>query len=302
MSAAGRPKRILLRWDSFRGYAAIAVFTLITIIFETFVIYVFLKMGLKDTTPIIQSLRLPGTQFTFTLVISSLFHLLPLGVILVLVSCWIYLTKAIALPRRKPSPKPARRIQPLKRRGRRSIWNRIDKWISMKTRGLSRAVNRLVNGLQLRKVTIWFEERLFVKATLKSGVTVILSFIMFVFAAYLMEHPTAIYNWIHDYYMKHPDTLNFIFNTSRDFGSTVKGIAPLYIIGNAVNSVILGVAPHLWIGLGGLGGPVIQYLASLDLASKYTVCQNLAAWLCAISTLTYGWYLTRKPGFKRKRP
>jgi len=300
MSTTGRSRGILLRWDSFKGYMAIAVFTFIAILFETLVIYIFLRMGLRDTNPMILSLKLPGTESTLKIVISSLFHLLPLGVILVLVSCWTYLTRCFTVPPRKP--KPPKKIKP--RRRRRSLWDRIDRWMSVKTRGLSRALSRgsdkLANALQLGKIKAWFEKRMFIRATLKGAVTVVLSFLVFVFVAYLMEHPTTIYNWVRNYYMNNPDALNFVYNTSQNFSSTVKGILPLYILGNAVNSIILGIAPHLWIGLGGLGGPLIKYLASLDLVSKYTVCQNLAAWLCATLTLTYGWQLTRKPRLKRK--
>jgi len=303
MEATGEQKRVLLKWGSSKGYATIAVFTLVSILFETLVVYAFLSMGLTDVTPLIGVFRVPGTQFTFTLTVSSLFVLLPLGVILVLVSCWVYLTRVISTYRRRPQPKPAGRIRPTK--GRKSTFStRTERWANVRAQRPSEAAVRDLPGaggtFRLRKITAWFEKRLLVRTTLRSALIVMLSFGLFVFIAYLMAYPTAIYNLVYGYYTSNPDVLKFVFDTSKDFSSAIGQIPPLQVIGYAINWVILGIAPYLWLGLGGLGGPLIQYLSSLDLVSKYVVCQNLAAWLSVILTLTYGWYLTRRRGVKQR--
>jgi hypothetical protein len=88
--------QLTFRWTAPRGLLTIVLFLALAVISEFFMVSFFKVAGLTE-----------AFEFKFfTVIISPLFHLLPLGVVLVLVASWVYLTKNLAM--RKPKKSPAK--------------------------------------------------------------------------------------------------------------------------------------------------------------------------------------------------
>ena len=94
MASKRKRNRLTFSWTAPKGLLAIVMFLALAFISEFFMVSFFAFSGLTEVC---------AYKF-FTVTVSPLFHLLPLAVILVLVSSWIYLTKNMVLRPYRISP------------------------------------------------------------------------------------------------------------------------------------------------------------------------------------------------------
>ena len=114
-----RRKRLIIRWTAPKGFAAMLLFLALAFLLEYLIIISFLSTGITDNSTWMETFQVPYVNWSFTLTVSPLLHLLPLSVVIVLISSWIFLTKQIAfIPQRIGSAKRAaiRRRRPQRRR------------------------------------------------------------------------------------------------------------------------------------------------------------------------------------------
>jgi len=270
-------KRLLFRWSALKGLAAKVLFFVLALFFELLLIVSFQGFGLTDKT-----VWVGNFQF-FTLVISPLFHLLPLIVIVVLVCSWVYLTKYTAyVPARVEAVR-----RPLSRR-------ELEKRRFRAFRRFSRNLDRRLQGIKTRFQSIrgisYVSRRLrFVGATVRSAAVVLLVFLTFSFLLYVVVYPDLIYNWAVGLYQGNPYFLGFVRGTAdwaRGFGDVFAG-------------VFIGVAPGFHNGLANSGAALTGSVVRLDVVGKYLLSQNMAAWASAIVALVYGMYVSS--GRRRRR-
>jgi len=261
-----------------KGVTAIILFLIITVLAEYIVVLYAINLGVRDKAQLQWSFKFPGTEWAFTVAISPLFHLVPAAVIVSLVFSWTCLTRYAAV---KPTETPKWRAVTAAKREQKK-----------KLRALRKFVGRIRAGLlKVKGIAYVWKKIHFARATIKSALTVLLVFWVFVILASLLTYPNLIYRTVAGAYENNPSLLNFVKGTAQFF-------APLGGIFSAINNALLAAAPGfrdfvLTLGL------MIKPLADLDNAGKYLVFQNVAAWVSALATLFYGEF--RRKGYRYKK-
>lgn len=264
MATQNPQKHLVIRWTTLRGLAAIVVFLLITIFVEYVVVIYAMNLGVQEKPE----------NMIFG-VISPLFHLVPAAVIITLVSSWTYLTKHTAM-----RPKEALK-------GKAGSAAR-----QSKQGGLKKGFGRMKRGLLKAKGVAYVWQKIhFARATIKSAITVLLAFAVFILIVSLLAYPQAIYQAVLAVYQNNPSLLGFVQGTGQALAS-VGGVF------SGMNNALLSVAPGFRDFCIGVGN-IIKPLADLDNTGKYLVFQNVAAWVSALMVLFYGQY--GQKGFRYKK-
>ncbi len=272
-------KRILIRWTTLKGVVAIILFLIIATLAEYFVALYAMNLGVKDKPQLLWSFKFPGTEWTFTVIISPLFHLVPAAVIISLAFSWIYLTKHTAV---KPVEPQKGKAEIVAKRGQEQKLKTTKKFFSGIKSGL----------LKVKSIAYVWQKIHFARATIKSALTVLLAFSALLIVASLLAYPQLIYRIVCGAYQNDPSLLSFVNNTAQFF-------APITGIFAVINNALLAyVAPGFRDFAVALGS-VIKPLADLDNAWKYLVFQNIAAWVSALAVLFYGEF--RRKGYRYKK-
>lgn len=296
MSSEKPLKRLVFRWTAPKGLTAIVLFFILALFFEGIIVYLFLSSGLTDEFLISQVFTVPGTSFSFTIAISPIFHLMPLGVIVVLVSSWTYLTKYIAVvPRRMSAPRKTRET-PRKQYARskkvrfKSI-RRLSKKLSRRLQGVSRRISAAVR--RIRGVSYVLQQLSFAKATIKSAATVLAIFLTSVFVLSMLSYPSLIHDRVIGLYGANPWFHEFVLKTLETARAIGQTLSPVGWVLSSIDGALHVAARGFRNALEGFGTIISGPLARLDLVGKYAVCQNVAAWISAVAALMYGQYASR---------
>jgi len=294
MSSEKRWKRLIFRRTTQRGLAAMVSFFALAIIIEYLIVASFLSFGLADKYLLTQTFQFPGANIFFTLSISTLFHLIPIGVISVLGATWIYLAKYVAVvprrlePSKKPSMMPKERYQKPRSRRFKSI-KQFSKSLSKRyeklTRNLKAFSNRIsATFLRIRGISYIMQRLFFARAAVKSSAIVLAVFMVSASALYLLVQPTLIYDVVVGFYV-----------SNSSLPMVIKGIAdgiassPIGDLTTTLNNALAGIAVTFWNTFEG-AGRLTESLVQLDLVWKYVICQNIATWVSALMVWAYGKY------------
>ena len=293
VSSKKRWKRLIFRRTTRKGLTAIILFFTLAIIIEYLIVALFLSFGLVDKNLLTQTFQFPGTNIFFTLSISPLFHLIPIGIIFVLGANWVYLTRYVVVPRRieplkKPSMRSKDRFQKPKLRRFKSI-SQFSKSLSKRFERISRSLeaffNRIIAAfLRIRGISYVTQRLSFARASVKSSATVLALFIVSAFALYLLVQPTFIYDIVVGLYTGNPSLPLAIRGITDGIASS-----PIGGLTTAVNDALAGIAIGFWNTFEG-AGKLTESLVQLDLTWKYVICQNIAAWVSALAVWAYGKY------------
>ncbi len=283
-----RWKRLIIRWTAPKGFAAMMLFLASTLLLEYLVIYSFQSGGLTDAFTWVETFQVPYVNWSFTLAVSPLFHLLPLTVIIVLISSWAFLTRHIAfIPRKIESTKKmaikTRRLQRRRFRSIRKFFKRINKGVQKIGRASKEAFLRIPGFSKLSR------RLFFARTAIRSAMMILLAFVSFTLLAYSLAYP----RWVHDavigFYRGNPSFMSFVIGIQDGFLG--KALAP-------INNALIAVAPGFRSSLQSLGASV-EPVAMLDITGKYVLVQNLAAWVSALIALAYGKFASVRR-FKRR--
>jgi len=267
VSSQKPPKRLVIRWATLKGLAAIILFLIIAVLMEYFVVLYSMGLGVEEK---------PENK-VFGL-ISPLFHLVPATVIIALMSSWIYLTRHAAI--RSPE------IQKGKGDFKRDKKQRL--------KGMKKFFGRMKSGLlKVKGVTYVWQKIHFARATIKSALTIILVFSALILLVSVLAYPKLIYQTIVNAYKANPALLNFVKGTSQ-------ALAPLSEFFSGVTNVLLSAAPGFRNSVLAFGS-IVEPLSSLDSVGKYLVFQNVAAWISALVALVYGQYMRKSYRYRKSR-
>jgi len=302
-----RWRPLVVRWTALKGFTAIVLFFVLTLFIEYVVVTFFLSSGLTDQFLLTQIFQIPGTSLSFTVTISPLYHLIPLGVIFVLVSSWTYLTKYIAVvphkakPSKKPIPSRKKYQKPKRRRFK--TFRRFSEWVSKKFQRVSwtfKALFRRISSalLRIRGISYAMQRLFFARAALKSAVTVLAIFLVSALGLYLLAYPTLMYEVVVGFHRGNPSFHGFVLKTIEMINGLGQGLSSIGL-GSSISNALTAAALGFSTTFEGFGTSVTQPLIKLDLVWKYTLCQNFAAWISALMTWTYGQYTSR---LYRRRP
>ena len=288
-------RRLVFRWTARKGLAAIVLFLGLALIMEFIIVAFFSSFGLADQFLLTKDLQIPGTGSSFTITVSPLYHLIPLGVMLVLVSSWTYLTRYLAVVPRKAKPlktmrSPTKKYPKAKRRRLKSF-GRFSRWIGKKLqraswvfKGSYRRVSRAL--LRVRGISYVVERLFFARAAIRSALVVLLVFLISVLGLYLLAYPTLIYDLAVGLHKGNLAFHGFVLKT-------IEMTAGLRHIFSPVNNVLASAALGFYTAFEGFGASFTQPLIALDLTWKYALCQNFAAWISALIAWVYGQYTAR---------
>jgi len=281
LSTKNPPKRLIFQWTTLKGLTAILLFLIVATLIEYIVVLYAINLGVKDETLQQWSPQFPGTDWTRTITISPLFHLVPIAVIIALVSSWTYLTRHVAVkPPEKWKGKTKSISKHRKERGFKEV-KKLTKKIRDFFGGLKSAL------LRIRGIAYIWQKIHFARATIKSALTVLLVFGVLILLVSALTYPQLIYWTVSNAYQNDPALLGFMTRISNSGKGIAETLAPIGWICSASNNALLSIAPafrDFVLSLGGLTKPLVE----LDDAGKYLVFQNVAAWVSALTALLYG--------------
>ncbi len=273
MSIQNSPKNIIVRWITLKGLTSLVMFLIIASLIEYFIVLYAMSLGVKDEMLLQSSFLFPGTGWNITIAVSSLFHLVPIAVIITLAASWIYLTKHMT--KKRSETQKGRPIMTRSGKEHGEIWKRIIHTLA-KTNIFSYI------GKKTRSS----------RSTIRSALALLVIFLLLTLTFSLLTYPTLIYQTITNAYQENPALLNFI-------RSTGEVVAPIGSILSPLNDALLTAAPSLRDFVLSLGS-LIKPLADLDNVGKYLVFQNAAAWMSASVALLYGEYGRKSYRYKKK--
>lgn len=302
MSAEKRWKRLTFRWTAPKGFLAMALFFTLALLIEYCIVHFFLSSGLSDKSLFIKTFQVPLTNVFFTIPISPIFHLIPFGVIVVLVSSWMYLKKYVAvMPRRV---EPVKKLVTPRKRPSRPLKNRLkpirrfSRMISKKFQKMGRILKALYQRastavLRIHGVSYVTQRLFFARATVKSTASVLAIFLASVLALYMLGYPRLLHDVVVEFYKGNPSFHMFVLNTIETAQATAQALSPIWWLTSTLNNALLATAPSFQSSLESLGAPITAPIVKLDLVWKYALCQYFAAWISAVTALLYGRYTSR---------
>ncbi|MEA2090000.1 MAG: hypothetical protein U9O89_04495 [Thermoproteota archaeon] len=276
-------KRLILRWSTRKGTVALILFLASAIFIEYVIVRFSLFLGVTDTNMLKQAFPFPGASLSFTITISPLFHLIPIGVVITLVFSWMHLLRHVAvLPhkimRKKKTPKieKKRRLKLV-----RSFFRRASQ--------------------TLKSVSRRWRQLFFAQAAVKSALSVLAVSVVIAFVTYFLVYPSLIGNSTVEFYNSSPSALGFVTKTVEVANEVGRTLTPLGWLASIIDGALKAAAPGFRSTIQGFG-TLTAPLVKLDAVGKYILCQNIAAWVPALIVLTYGQYASQRHRrrFKRK--
>lgn len=281
MSTKKPPKRLIFQWTTLKGATAILLFLIVAALTEYIVVLYAINLSVKDETLQQWSSPFPGTDWTVTITISPLFHLVPIAVIIALVSSWTYLTRHVAVKTPEKWKGNAKSIS--KHRKERGF-----KEVKKLTKKIRDFFGNLKSALlRIRGIAYIWQKIHFARATIKSALAVLLVFGALILLVSVLTYPQLIYWTVSNAYRNNSWLLGSVTWISNSGKGIVTALAPIDWICSATNNALLSIAPtfrDFILSLGGLTKPLVE----LDDAGKYLVFQNVAAWASASIALLYG--------------
>ncbi len=283
-----RWKRLIIRWTAPKGFAAMLFFLALAFLLEYLIVYSFLSVGFTDEFTWMETFQVPHVNWSFTLAVSPLLHLLPLSVVIVLISSWAFLTRHMAfIPHRTESAKKTaiKQRQPQRRRFKfiRKLFKRINRGMQKIGRALEEAFLRIPGFSKLSG------RLFFARTATRSAMIILLTFVSFALLAYSLAFPWWIHDSVVNLYRGNPSFMSFVIGTQESLQSLGQALAPIGWVATAINNALLAAAPGFRSSLQSLGASA-EPIAKLDITGKYLLVQNLAAWVSALIALAYGEY------------
>ena len=277
MSAKGQRNPLTFSWTAPKGLLTIVLFLALALISEFFMVSFFTVAGLTEAF---------AFRF-FSLTISPLFHLLPLGVVMVLVSSWIYFTKHLAIGSRRKSPariSQIRRRHPRRRKARVSFLRRMF--------GAVKNFFSQIGSFFLRSRGVSFVQRSlsFGRLTFESTVTILTIFLLSILVLSVLVYPSLFNDFAVGLYSANSAVHGFVLKIVEVLQGIAEALAPIV---SAIDGGLRAIAPGFRNAFGGLMTSSPQSLTGGDLFWRYVLCQNAAAWVSAIAALAYGKYFSK---------
>ena len=169
--SAEKQKYLIFRGITSKSLSVIIIFLTISVLIQYFITYAFSSMGLIDQT-FLQIFKISSTS---SITISPLYHLIPIGVIITLISSWMYLAKQIAkVPykqrqsrKKKLYSRKYKKITKKRFRSIKNIYDRINK-------NLIRTSHKIVQVFRISHIS---DRLAFARTTIKSAVMIFMIFL-----------------------------------------------------------------------------------------------------------------------------
>lgn len=276
-------RRLVLRLTAPKGLATMILFLAVAVLLEFLIIYSSMSLGLEDANSLVWNVA------SFTISISPLFHLLPLGVIIVLFASWIYLTRHVTYGPTRTQPAKTKRPLPPPKRYEKKHLKTLRRFIGKINKKIEDAARSVKERISKSRLVEYLEQHLAGKAVFKSALTVVLPFSALALIVYVIIYPQLIPNAVNWLFGGGNSAFDgFVAWTVNAANAVGKALSPLGWIAANINSGLGSIALGFRNGVIGLTTPIIRPLVELNLAGKYVLSQNVAAWASAIIALYAG--------------
>lgn len=260
MEAKGQTDISSFSWTSQKGLLTIGSFTVIALVCEFFIVTFFAGSGLAELSADL-------------LAASMLYVFLPLVVITVLVSSWIYLTKHVLVgPRIVSSVKKSKiHRRHSRRRKQKSFTQNTFESINKAFSKISAAFSGSSSAKQSRLTLN--------KAALESTITIVTIFLLAAFLLSVLVYPRLFTDFATGFY-----------STQSPLQDFMKGLADALV---PIASGLDSIAPAVRDLFGGLATASVQSMTETDILLRYVLCQNAAAWISGLSVFAYVKYFSK---------
>jgi hypothetical protein len=258
----------------------VTLFLAVAALIEYLVVLYAMRLGVQDTSVLQWSFKFPGTGWPVTIAISPAFNLIPICLIITLVFSWTYLTKKVSL-RRQEIRKGKVETFPRQRVEKRGLQSRI-------SRSVKNFSKRIKSKLPKNRWISRLSQRIrLARATVRSALIVLLTFVAFMLLFSLLAYPQAIYQFVSNAYQTDPSLRNFVIGVDNWARGAAQALGPIGWISDYINNALIAAAPavgNVGVGLGGLISPI----ATLNNVDKYLFFQNISAWISVLAVIIYG--------------
>ncbi len=266
------------------------LFLAVAVLLEFLIIYSSMSFGLEDANPLVWNVA------SFTISISPLFHLLPLGVIIVLFASWIYLTRHATYAPSGMQPARTKRPLPPPRRYEKKHLKTLRRFIGKIDKKVGDAARSIKERISKSRLAEYLEQHPAGKTVFKSALTVVLPFSVLALIVYVIIYPQLIPNAVNWLFGGGSSAFDgFVVWTVNAANAVGKALSPLGWLAANINGGLASIALGFRNGVIGFTTPIIRSLVELNLAGKYVLSQNVAAWASAIIALYAG-----RPGRRRR--
>jgi hypothetical protein len=254
MAPKGPEKHLNFSWTSPKGLLTAGLFLALALISEFVMVSFFAGAGLTETA--------------YLLIVSPLFHILPLAVIVVLVLSWIYLTKNMATRPYRAVPAKASKIH--RRRQRREKSARS----SMAT--IKQFFSKIAAPLSGSSGISFTQRRpSFSRVALESTVTVLTMFLLSIILLSVLLYPRLFADFVAGFY-----------STTSPLQGFMQALANVLVpIASGLKSIASGFSKAFE------GLVAFQPLTGGDLLWRYVFCQITSALILAVYALAHVRYV-----------
>lgn len=246
-------------WTTQKRLLLLGLFIAVAFISEIFIVSFFMGSGLTEAS-------------ASPLAISSLFHILPLAVIIVLVLSWTYLTKHVAI-------RPQRKARTKTTKSRRHPRRRTHKPKTSVMETIKNALDKIGSVFSSGDNSVVIKRRTFSSVAVESGVTVLTVFLLALILLAVFVYPRLFTDFAAEFYKKTSGLQGFLQSLAEGAVSIAGGLDS---IASGFRSAFEGLLSSNSFSLTGR-----------DLLWRYVFVQNAAAWISAISVLMYVRYFSK---------
>jgi hypothetical protein len=281
---------LTFRWTTLKGITALILFLIAAALIEYAIVVYAVALGVREENPLQWKIQFPGTDWTATISVSPLFHLVPLSTMMALVFSWICLTRYTAVK----TPKAFREKPKLPQRRKREKFT--TKMVDAVRNFFGKIKSRM---LKVKGIAYIWNKVSAARVTIKSAIILLLVFSTLILLASVLAYPRLIYQTFSNLYQGNPSLLEFVKSTNNALKDFAEAVAPVGWICSAINNALISAAPGFRDFVLTLGR-VTKPLADLPPTGKYLAFQNLAAWISALTVLFYGAYMRK--GYRYRKP
>jgi len=290
-------RRLILRWTTLKGLVAIILFLILAVLVEYAIVVYAISLGVREENPLKGSFNLPGTDWTVTIAVSPLFHIIPLSVIITLVFCWVCMTKYAAMQ----SPKPIEGKPKTKQQKKGETQKAKETFASRIGGAIRKFFGKIKSGLlRIKGVSYVWSKVSFARATIKSALITVLVFLALILLISVTAFPGLIYGTFSNLYRGNPSLLEFVKSVNNALKGFVEALGPIGWLCSSINNAIISAAPSLRGFVSALGG-LVKPLVDLPPVGKYLVFQNVAAWVSALIVFSYGFFTRKGYRFRKAK-
>jgi hypothetical protein len=266
----------VFRWTSTKNLLATLVFAVIVTLLEYVAVSFAASTGIKD----------PGGIAFISIMISSLYVLVPTAVVITLTASFMHLTSnTLTLKRKSETTRKQQGRRAIRRRFRLDSVRRFSRRIGQTSRRIRTKIRKTWG---IRQVIDRVDSA---KSVIGYALAIIATFTTLVLLVTATAYPKLVPSTTAGFFHGNPVFLGFVTSTVRAGQGISNAIPPVGAVAASIHAALTAVAPGFRSTLVAFFYPLSNGLVSLSPIAKFLVAQNTAAWSAAVVAIVYRHYV-----------